>query len=83
MAFPIINSREDLDALRGTQEYAEFIAYLKGSMTRKVNVAEYPEDYNREGYDGPEIEPIWVEVEDLSTISRYGFTQDKLLDEPE
>jgi len=37
MAFPIINSREDLDALKGTQEYADFIDYIKGSMTRKVN----------------------------------------------
>jgi len=80
MAFPIINSREDLDALKGTQEYADFIDYIKGSMTRKVNVAVYPENYNREGYDGPEIEPVWAEVEDLSVVTRYGFTKDELLD---
>jgi hypothetical protein len=83
MAFPIINSRADLDALQGTQEYAEFITYLKGSMTRKVNLAEYPDDYNREGYDGPEIEPVWAEVEDLSTITRFGFSRDELCDKTE
>lgn len=80
MAFPIINSREDLDALKGTQEHAEFISYLKGSMTRKVNVAAYPEGYNREGYEGPEIQPVWMEVEDLSAIERFGFTRGELLD---
>lgn len=83
MALPIINSREDLDSLRGTQEYAEFVAYLKGSMTRTVNVAAYPDGYNRPGYEGPEIEPVWMEVEDLSTITAFGFTKEELLDLPE
>lgn len=78
---PIINSRADLDALKGTKEHADFIGYLKGSMTRKTDIAEYPDDYNREGYDGSEIEPIWVEVEDLSTITRFGFTPEELEDE--
>jgi hypothetical protein len=82
MAFPIINSRADLDALKGTQEYAEFISYLKGSISRPVNVAAYPEGYNREGYEGPQIEPAWMEVEDLSVIQRFGFTKSELLDEP-
>lgn len=82
MAYLHINSREDLDALKGTQAYADFITYLKGSMTRKTDIAEYPENYNREGYDGPQIEPQWVEVEDLSVITRYGFTREELLDEP-
>ena len=79
MVLLTINSREDLDALKGTQAYAEFISYLKGSMLRKENLAEYPEDYDREGYDGPEIEPVWAEVEDLSTVSRFGFSKEELL----
>ena len=46
---------------------------LKGSMARRQNVAVYPEGYGQPGYDGPAIEPIWEDVEDLSTIERFGF----------
>jgi hypothetical protein len=70
-----INSRADLDATEGTAEYYDFISYLKGTMLRKENIAAYPEDYNRLGYEGPEIEPVWVEIEDLSTITALGFTK--------
>lgn len=70
----IINSRADLDAIKGTAEYYEFISYLQGTMVRKENVAAYPENYNRPGYEGPEIEPVWIEIEDLSTITAFGFT---------
>lgn len=71
----IINTREDLDAVAGTPRHAEFMAYLKGSMTRKQDVAVYPEGYNQLGYDGDMIEPQWQDVEDLSTIERFGFTK--------
>lgn len=70
-----INTRTDLDAIAGTAEHAEFMARLKGSMTRKQNVAEYPEGYGTPEYDGPVIEPIWVDVEDLTTIEAFGFTK--------
>lgn len=76
---PIINTREDLEALKETEYYTEFIQSLKGSMTHKVNVAEYPENYHTLEYDGPEIEPIWEEVEDLTTIHRFGFSKEELL----
>lgn len=79
MRYLHINSRADLDALKDTQEYFDFLEHLRGSMTRKVNVAAYPDDYNREGYEGPEIEPVWMEVEDLSVVERYGFKKDELL----
>ena len=72
----VINSREDLDALAGTPEYAEFMARLKGSMTRRQNVAVYPEGYGQPGYEGPAVEPIWEDIEDLSTIERFGFTRE-------
>ena len=71
-----INTREDLDAIQGTPEHAEFMQFLKGTMTRTQNVAEYPADYNEVDYDGPEVDPIWEEVEDLSTIERFGFTKE-------
>ncbi|OZB07114.1 MAG: hypothetical protein B7X61_15830 [Gallionellales bacterium 39-52-133] len=69
----IINTREDLDAAQGTTSYDTFMAYLKGSMSRKQNTAVYPEGYGQPGYTGDIIEPIWVDVEDLSTIERFGF----------
>lgn len=72
---PVINTREDLDAIVGTKQHAEFMEVLKGSMTRRENQAEYPENYNDPDYEGDPIDPIWVDVEDLSTIERFGFTK--------
>ena len=71
----IVNSREDLDAIQGTPKHAEFMQALKGSMTRKQDVQVYPDGYNQPGYEGPKLEPIWEDVEDLSTIERFGFTK--------
>ena len=74
----IINSRADLDAIQGTPEYDEFMTYLKGSMTRIQNVRVYPEDYGTPEYTGETLEPIWEDVEDLSTITLFGFTKEEL-----
>jgi hypothetical protein len=71
----VINTREDLDAIAGTPEYVGFIEALKGSMTRKQDVQVYPEGYGQPGYEGETLEPIWEDVEDLSTIARFGFTK--------
>jgi len=71
----VINTREDLEAIAGTPEYDEFMRSLKGSMTRKQNVQVYPEGYGQPGYEGLTLEPIWEDVEDLSTIERFGFTK--------
>ena len=68
-----INTREDLDAIQGTPQHAEFMQFLKGTMTRSQDTAEYPADYNEPDYDGPQVEPVWEEIEDLSTIERFGF----------
>ncbi|NDE44175.1 MAG: hypothetical protein EB073_07775, partial [Burkholderiaceae bacterium] len=66
----IINTRKDLDSIKDTPEHAQFIDFLRGSMVHRQNVAVYPEGYGETGYDGPVIEPIWEDVEDLSTIER-------------
>jgi hypothetical protein len=71
----IINTREDLDAIAGTPEHAEFMNMLKGSMTRKQNVQVYPEGYSQPDYDGEKLEPIWETLEDLSIIQRFGFSK--------
>jgi hypothetical protein len=75
MALPIINTREDLDAAIGTPRHDEFMAYLKGSMSRKQDTQVYPAEYNQPDYAGPKLQPIWQDVEDLTTIERFGFTK--------
>lgn len=72
----VINTREDLDALVGTLEHAEFMEKLKGSMLRKQDVRVYPDDYSQPGYDDLKLEPIWEFVEDLSTIHAFGFEKE-------
>ena len=71
----IINTREDLDAIAGTPEHAEFMEFLKGSMTRKQDVAVRPEGYGQPDYEGAVIPPVWADVEDLGTITSFGFTK--------
>ncbi len=51
------------------------MAFLKGSITRKQDSSVYPADYNQPDYAGDKIEPVWQDVEDLSTIERFGFTK--------
>lgn len=70
-----INTRADLDSLLGTTAHAEFMAKLKGSMTRKQDVAVRPDNYNQPQYQGEVISPVWQDVEDLSTIEKFGFTK--------
>jgi hypothetical protein len=72
----VINTREDLEAVKGTPEYDEFMQALKGSMTRKQDVAVRPDNYGTPDYDGDPIPPVWEDVEDLSTIERFGFTKE-------
>jgi len=74
-----INTRADLDNIQGTPEYNEFINLLKGSITRKQDIQTYPDNYNDPDYDGETLEPIWTDVEDLSTIERFGFTKEELI----
>jgi hypothetical protein len=71
----IINTREDLDAIAGTQAHVNFMEFLKGSMTRKQDVALRPEGYGQQGYVGDVIQPVWQDVEDLGTIERFGFSK--------
>lgn len=77
MALPVINTREDLNALAKTnpEQFLEFMAYLKGTMSRMEDTAVYPEGYGQPGYEGDVIEPVWQTVEDLSTIKRFGFNK--------
>lgn len=74
----IINTREDLDSLNDTDK-AQFIALLKGSMTRRQDSQVYPDDYNQPEYAGEVLEPIWIDVEDLRTIERFGFSKEELV----
>ena len=69
----IINTRADLDALKGTSDYLPALRAIAGTMDTTVNTAEYPEGYGDPSYSGPFIEPTWTAVETLETIRRLGF----------
>ena len=70
----IINTRNDLEALRQASgdDYRTALAALKDSMTTRVDVADHPES-------GPNVEPVWQDVETLQSIERLGFTKDEFL----
>lgn len=69
----IINTRADLDALKGTPAYLPALRAIAGTMDTTVNTAEYPEGYSDPSYNGPLIAPEWTTVETLETIHRLGF----------
>jgi hypothetical protein len=69
----IINTRADLDVLKGTPDYLPALRAIAGTMETTVNTAEYPEGYGDPSYNGPSIEPAWTAVETLETIRRLGF----------
>jgi len=73
-----INSRLDLDSIQGTPEHSEFINYLKGTITQRRNIQEYPENYGKPDYTGEILEPIWESFEDTSIIEKFGFTKEDL-----
>lgn len=76
-----LNTRADLEALRGTPDYVEALRMLKGSMVALVNVATYPEGYVDPSYDGPVIEPVWEEIESLEALDLIGIGREELLAE--
>lgn len=55
-----INTRADLDAIAGSPEHAEWMAFLAGSLWR---------------LERDDLNQTWVAVEDNSTIERYGFAR--------
>lgn len=60
MKWPIVNSVEDLSALKGTVEYDEFLTLLEGSLWR---------------VERDDEQQTFVAIEDNSTIERYGLTR--------
>lgn len=78
---PTINTRADLDVIAGTPDHARFVEYLLGTMTRRVNAAVYPENYDNTLQPGDTgyVAPDWQEIEDLSVIERFGFTKAEML----
>lgn len=69
----IINTRADLDALKGSPAYFAALQAIAGTLETTMNTAVYPEGYGEPGYGGPEVEPVWETVETLDTIQHLGF----------
>ena len=79
----IISTRQDLDSLAITDPtaHAEFITQLRASLTTRMDVRAYPEDYDRTllpeapGY----IAPVY-EVHDTPEIAaRFGLAPEELI----
>lgn len=72
----IVNTRADLDALRGTPDHLDVLRLIAGTTTATVDLAVYPDGYGGPEYAGPEIAPEWREIETLATLERLGFTRE-------
>lgn len=73
----IVNTRADLNLLKGTPSYLEALRQIAGSLTTTIDRATYPEGYGSDGYDGPVVEPEWTEVESLGVLARLGFSREE------
>lgn len=65
MALPVINTRDDLDAIAGTPEYNEFMRLLSGTIYR---------------VERDEETKAYRVVSDTTTIERFGFTANDFVD---
>lgn len=74
-----INTRADLDSLKGTPAYAAAMANINGSLTKKIDTAVYPEGYGQPGYAGAHVDPVWADQENLETITKLSFAKDEFL----
>ncbi|MBI1175683.1 MAG: hypothetical protein GC139_10535 [Sideroxydans sp.] len=79
----VIATRQDFDLARvdNPELYAEFVAALKGSLISTADTQVYPAGYDSTLKDGDAgyVAPIISQVEDLSTIERFGFTKAEVL----
>lgn len=78
----IIQTREDLETIKGTPEYLDFIKLLHGSMVKKTCIAVRPDDYDETLKEGDEghIPLEFEDRENLEEIERFGFTKQEILD---
>ena len=77
----IINTRSDLDSIAGTACHADFVAFLKGTLTRRADVRVYPEGYDHALKAGDEgyLAPVLGDVADYTAAAHFGFTRAELL----
>lgn len=70
-----INSRADLEQLRGTPAFEPALRAIGGALVRKTNIAVHPTTYSDSDYDGPAVPPVWHYEEDQSILARIGMTR--------
>lgn len=71
----VINTKQDLENLiqADPEEALKYIAYLRGSTVRTIDVQVYPEDQNQE-----KPEPIFEQQVDLTTLNHLELTLEDL-----
>ena len=77
---PIIATRADLETLRGTPAYDEFIAFLRGTLTTRSNIQVYPDGYDTRLQEGDlgYLPPIYEDRPSPDLAAGYGFTPTQL-----
>lgn len=63
----IINTRADLDALKGTKDYLPALRAIAGTLDTTINTA-------TASFGEEPPEPKWVTLETLETITKLGFS---------
>lgn len=75
-----IATRSDLETLRGTPAYNQFLDLLRGTLTTRTDVQVYPAGYDSSlqigslGY----LPPVWEERPTPEVAAKYGLTPQEL-----
>ena len=75
-----VRTRQDFELL-SAEDKEIFKGYLKGTVNKERNIAEYPIDYfTKELKEGDEgfIAPIMEAYKDTTVIDRFGFKEEEL-----
>lgn len=75
-----VKTRADYELLNDEDKIV-FKKYIKGTISREVDIQSYPANYfdnqKKEGDEGF-IAPIFKETEDMTVANRFGFTKQEL-----
>lgn len=75
-----VRTRDDYNLL-SEEDKVVFKGYLKGTINKQKDIAEYPSDYwnlrLKEGEEGY-ITPVLVDFKDTTIINSFGFSEEEL-----
>jgi hypothetical protein len=75
---PLINTRADLETLRGTDQWLPALLAIRGAATIRTDIAAYPQGYGQPGHEGEPVEPEWEDRDDDRVLARLELTRRQL-----